>query len=69
LGPPPSSAAKFAVGERVNFGAFDGDEALHAGEANKRRKAHVLVCLLNRQVMVEIAADALAASAPSLMTH
>jgi transcription antitermination factor NusG len=62
-GPPPPSAETFAVGERVRirYGAFDGHEAVSAGEADKRRKAHVLVQLLGRQVMVKIAADTLVA--------
>jgi hypothetical protein len=33
----------------------------YAGEADKRRKAQVLVCVLGRQVMVKIAAHAIAA--------
>jgi transcription antitermination factor NusG len=56
---------EFAVGERVKirFGAFDGHQALYAGETDKRRAAHVLVQLLGRQVMVKTAADALASLA------
>ena len=63
-GPPPLSVQKFAVGERVKirYGALDGHEGVYAGEADKRRRAHVMVCLLGLQVMVKIAADALAAA-------
>jgi transcription antitermination factor NusG len=62
-GLPPRSAQTFAIGERakIRFGAFDGHEAFYPGEAEKRRKVHVLVRLLGRQVMVEIATDAIAA--------
>jgi transcription antitermination factor NusG len=61
-GPPPPSAPAFAIGEKVKirFGVFDGSEAVYAGE-DKRRSAHVLVCVLGRQVMVKIAAHAIAA--------
>jgi transcription antitermination factor NusG len=61
-GPPPPSAQAFAIGEKVKirFGVFDGSEAVYAGE-DKRRSAHALVCLLGRQVMVKIAAHAIAA--------
>jgi transcription antitermination factor NusG len=64
-GQPPPSAQRFTVGEKVKirYGALDGHEARYAGEADKQRKACVLVCLLGRQVMVKIAADALAAYA------
>jgi transcription antitermination factor NusG len=60
---PSPSDQKFALGERVKikYGALDGHEAVYAGEADKRRKAQVLVCLLGRQVVVKIAADAIAA--------
>jgi hypothetical protein len=44
---------------KIRFGALDGHEAIYAGEADKRRKACVLVCLLGRQVMVKIAAGLL----------
>jgi transcription antitermination factor NusG len=65
-GPPPPSAQRFAVGEkvRIRYGALNGREALYAGE-DKRRSACVLVCLLGRQVMVKIAADAIAATMAS----
>ena len=63
-GPPPPSMQKFAVGEpvRIRYGALDGHEALYAGAANKQRTARVLVQLLGRQVMVEIASHAIAAA-------
>ena len=57
------AAPRFTIGEKVKirYGALEGREALYAGDADKRPKAQVLVCLLGRHVMVKVAADAIVA--------